>query len=510
MLVNHFLENSAQRLPEKVCLVFKDKRFTYAEIDKVSNQLAHTLIELGIKRGDRVAIYIENSPEAVISLFGILKAGAIFSVLNPLIKPRKLQYILNNCQASCLVTHTTKLSALLEIINTLPHLKSIILAGDKKEIELKNKTIIFWEDITSYPKTQPSSKCIDQDLATIIYTSGSTGEPKGVMFTHHGMVSAATSIIQYLENVESDIILDVLPLSFDYSLYQVLMAFKIGARVVLDRPFSYPYPVIELMLKEKITGFPGVPTIFAFLLSLENIQKYNFDFVRYVTNTAAALPPAFIPKLQKLFPNAKIYSMYGLTECKRVSYLPPKDLEKKPTSVGIPMPNTEVYIVNEKGEKVRPGEVGELVVRGSNLMRGYWGDPEATEKVLRPCPYPGEKVLYTGDLFKIDEDGYLYFVGRKDDMIKSRGERISPKEIENVLYELKGVKEAAVIGVPDQLLGQVIKAFIVTKDSIKLTEKDVIKHCTKHLEYFMVPKYVEFRSSLPKTSTGKIKKTELE
>jgi acyl-CoA synthetase (AMP-forming)/AMP-acid ligase II len=260
------------------------------------------------------------------------------------------------------------------------------------------------------------------------------------------------------------------------------------------------------MMEEKVTGFPGVPTIFAILLGLKDLGTFDFSSLRYITNTAAALPPAHIAKLRKIFPQARLYSMYGLTECKRVSYLPPEEIDRRPTSVGRGMPNEEVWIVDENGERVGPGETGELVVRGSNVMRGYWGLPEETARVLKPGKYPGEAVLYTGDLFRMDEEGYLYFVGRKDDMIKSRGERISPREIEQCLCAMDGVAEAAVIGIPDEILGQAIKAIISTRSGCSLKEQDVLRHCAENLEDFMVPKSVQFVGGLPKNSNAKVDK----
>jgi len=257
-----------------------------------------------------------------------------------------------------------------------------------------------------------------------------------------------------------------------------------------------------------VTGFPIVPTIAALLLQMD-LSKYDFSSLRYLTNTAAALPTHHIVKLRSLFPQARLFSMYGLTECKRVSYLPPDQLDIRPGSVGRGMPNEEVYIVNDEGNRVGPGVVGQLVVRGSNVMKGYWEMPEATDRVLKPGPVPGEKVLYTGDLFRMDEEGFLFFVGRKDDIIKSRGEKVSPKEVENVLSSLDGVAEVAVLGVPDEILGQAVKAFIQVKEGIVLTEKDVLRHCSRHLEDFMMPKIIEFRAVLPKTANGKINKREL-
>jgi acyl-CoA synthetase (AMP-forming)/AMP-acid ligase II len=365
------------------------------------------------------------------------------------------------------------------------------------------------ESLTPHSTLHTPHPNIDLDLATIIYTSGSTGDPKGVMLTHLNMISAATSITTYLENVTEDIIIDVLPLSFDYGLYQVLMAFKIGGTLVLEQSFAYPYEIIKQMMREKVTGFPGVPTIFAILLQMEDLKKYNLSSLRYITNTAAALPVEHIKRIREAFPQAKLYSMYGLTECKRVSYLPPEELDRRPASVGRGMPNEEVWVVDENGNRVGPGIVGELVVRGSNVMRGYWGDSEITDRVLRPGALPGEKVLYTGDLFKTDSEGFLYFVGRKDDMIKTKGERVSPKEVENALYGLQGVVEAAVIPVSDEILGQAIKAIIVQRNGSFLIEKDVLRHCKNELEEFAIPKYIEFRDSLPKTSSGKIDKLTL-
>ena len=514
MLVNHFLENSAERLPDKVALICGEKRLTYREINLSADQLAAALVDMGLKRQDRVVIFLDNSVESVISLFGILKAGAIFIMLSPTMKAKKLTYILNDSGARILITQRSKSRIVKEAHWEIPSLDNIIWIEKVKDFPESGSSVCyhFWENIFSKAYSSSlftANLSIDVDLATIIYTSGSTGEPKGVMSAHYNVVAATRSITRYLENVEDDIILDALPLSFDYGLYQVLMAFLFGGTIVIEKSFVYPYKVMEKLVQERVTGFPIVPTMVAILLQMADLSKFDCSSLRYITNTAAALPVAYIRKLQALFPHVKIFSMYGLTECKRVSYLPPDQLDLRPESVGIPMPNEEVSILNEAGKKVGPGEVGELVIRGSNVMQGYWNAPEETARTFRPGRYRGDTLLYSGDLFRKDEEGYLYFVARKDDLIKTKGERVSPKEIENALCDMDGVVEAAVIGVPDDIFGQAIKAFIVTDKKSALTEKKILKYCSNNLEPFMVPKHIEFKDSFPKSPSGKIDKKKL-
>ena len=456
-----------------------------------------------------MAVYLDNSVESVVSVFAILKAGAVFLVVNPTTKGDKLTYILENCRAKGLIMPARKFRTMQEAIAGATHLERVWLTGSTQDEEFPpRRRLVALDPILEASEgrdTPPPKKCIDIDLAALIYTSGSTGRPKGVMLTHLNIISAATSITTYLENTPDDIIINLLPLSFDYGLYQVLMAFKVGGTIVLERSFTYPHTVIETIIREKVTGLPIVPTISAVLLQLD-LSPYKFPDLRYISNTAAALPTHHITRLRELFPHVRIYSMYGLTECKRVSYLPPEQIDIRPSSVGRGMPNEEVYIVDEKGQRVPPGVVGELVVRGSNVMKGYWELPVETEERLKPGPFPGEKVLYTGDLFRMDEEGYLYFFGRKDDIIKTRGEKVSPKEVEDVIYSLPGIAEAAVIGVTDEVLGQAIRAVVTLREGAHLTEQDVLRHCAERLENFMVPQSVAFVASMPKTGSGKINK----
>jgi long-chain acyl-CoA synthetase len=506
MRVEQFLTDSARRFGDKAALVAGAERLTYRDIDLASDRLAGALVARGIRRGDRVIVFMDNCREAVIAIFAALKAGAVFSPINPSTKADKLAYVINNCRARALVTQDKLRAVANAALAEAPSVMLTVLAGAK---EPTLRGVMSFEAALAADAPAPRAPGIDLDLAMLVYTSGSTGFPKGVMMTHRNVVAAATSITTYLENTPDDVILNVLPISFDYGLYQLLMAAKVGATLVLEQSFAFPQAIFAKMKAERVTGLPLVPTMAAIILQMRDLEPGAFPHLRYITNTAAALPPAHITRLQELFPAARLYSMYGLTECKRCTYLPPDELARRPGSVGIAIPGTEAYVVDTNGERAAPGVTGELVIRGAHVMQGYWENPEATARALRPGPYPWEKVLYTGDLFRADDDGFLYFVGRKDDIIKTRGEKVSPKEVENALYALPGIREAAVVGVPDPILGLAIKAVVAADPHANLSAHDVIRHCARHLEDFMVPKMVEFRDALPKTESGKISRREV-
>ncbi len=508
-LVHHFLEVSADRLPDKIALVCGDERLTYAQVEEKANRLANGLATLGVKRGDRVALFLPNSAELVIGIFAILKAGGVFVVINQTTKADKLAYILNNCQVTALITLGNQQLLTERLFSSCPSLKFSILAAPVASPvdDSQQSTLILQQVIEQHSDARPKPTTIDLDLACLIYTSGSTGEPKGVMSDHSNMVFAVHSITSYIGNVEDDVVINMLPLSFDYGLYQLLMVFSFGGRLILEKGFTYPAVILNAIERENVTGFPGVPTVYSILVNMD-LSGYDLSSLRYMTNTAAALPPSHITKIRGTFPGVTLFSMYGLTETKRTLYLPPAQIDKRPDSVGIAIPGTEVWIEGADGSRLGAGEIGELVVRGRHVMRGYWGDPALSAHRFRPGEIPGERLCYTGDLFRMDEEGFFYFVSRKDDIIKSRGEKVAPKEIETVLYKLDGVQEAAVIGVPDPVLGQAIKVFVV-RNNDQISESDVLRHCRSHLEDYMIPKYVEFASELPKTSSGKIKKTDL-
>lgn len=513
MLLHQFFDDTAQRLPEKFALICDSHRYTYAELGKRVNQLAVLLRTRGVKRGDRVVLFLDNSIEMVVAVFAALRIGAVFVPVNPLTKQDKLRFVLNDARASALITHTVLGGIWQDALATNSTIHTCVVASDSAP---ESESSAFPDQCVAYPTFSKSlegarvdPQTIDQDLASIIYTSGSTGSPKGVMLTHFNMVSAARSVNGYLCHKENDVILCALPLAFDYGLYQLLMSVKAGATLVLERSFAFPIAVLDRMAEERVTVFPGVPTMFSLLMNLKNLEKFDLSSLRMITNTAAALSEEHIRRLRALFPQATLFSMYGLTECKRVTYLPPEQLDKRPKSVGRGMPNEEVWLVDDAGKRLPNGRTGELVIRGSNVMRGYWGNPAETARSLRPGPIPGEMVLYSGDLFRTDDEGWLYFVARRDDIIKSCGEKVSPREVENAIYCLEGVFDAVVVGVQDDLLGEAIKAFVVRKAGYTFSEREVIRHCLARLENFMAPKYVEFVLELPKTDTGKFKRTGL-
>ena len=501
MRIDSFLERGAAAAPSKVALVFGDRRLTYAQIDDASNRLAGALREAGVQRGDRVAIYLENCPEAVIGIFAALKADAAFMMINPTTKAEKVLALLRDARPAVVITDARRLGAVQQVRADAPSVRQVFAAGLAAHGPHPADVTSLETALRDGGPDRPERRGIDLDLAALIYTSGSTGRPKGVMMTHRNMVSASTSITTYLENRASDIILNVLPLSFDYGLYQVLMAFQFGGTVVLERSFTYLHSTLDTLVAERVTGLPLVPTIAALLLQID-LDSYDLSSLRYVTNTGAALPVAHLDELRRRLPHARIYSMYGLTECKRVTYLPPGELERRPASVGRGMPNQEVYLVDTDGRRLQAG-VGELVIRGSHVMQGYWEQPEETAKVLKPGPLADERVLHSGDIFRMDDEGFLYFVGRTDDIIKTRAEKVSPREVEDVLHRLEGVAAALVTGVPHAILGQAIHASVVLKRGAAVTDQDVYRHCGQHLEDFKVPHAVVFCDALPTSPNGK-------
>lgn len=503
-LLHDSLLIAAESSTRKVAVYADGTPHTYGELLEASQRLAAALRQDGVRRGDRVAIVLDNDWPCVVSIYATLLAGAVFVLINSQTKRDKLEFLLRDSGARVLIIDGAYARQMRSV--DAPELRRVIRAG----ATLDPSTVDTFETIVRSPSDTRLHVCANPlDLAALIYTSGSTGQPKGVMQTHQSMVFTIESLLEYLRLSDGDKILCLSPLSFDYGLYQLLMSVALGATVVLERSSALPAPLYERMRQLNVSVFPGIPTTFAVLLAIHRRSPLSFPSVTRVTNTAAALPHEFVFGLREIFPNALIYAMYGLTECKRVSYLEPELLDQKPGSVGKAIPGTEVFLLSVDGTPTPAGETGVLHVRGPHVMRGYWNRPDLTNEMLKPGELPGERVLCTHDLFRMDPDGFLYFVGRTDEMIKTRGQKVSPVEIENALHKIPGVLQAAVVGSSDPVLGEAILAYVVRVDGANLTEADLRAQSSALLEGFMVPQRIVFCPELPKTASGKINKRAL-
>ena len=511
-LLGEALLISARKVPSKTAIISKGKEYTYALLQESAEKLAAHLVNIGIKKGDRVAICMENSWQSIVSVYGTTLSGGVFLVINPQTKADKLNYILNDSDAKILISSSMLSQELSTALEGTGAMEEVIISGNEHEITVANSTfrLTNFEHILSGENSKATlPSIIPNDLAALIYTSGSTGFPKGVMMTHQSMVFTSWSLIQYLRLSEEDRLMLLLPLAFDYGLYQLLMAITIGGTLIVEQSFIFTASIYRDIEKYKPTVFPGVPTIYAMMITSSKENALVFDCIQKVTNTAAALPAEFIPDLKKIFPNALIFKMYGLTECKRVCYLEPELVDLKPNSVGKAIPGTEIFLLSPEGKPVPPGEAGILHIRGPHVMLGYWKKEELSREMLKPGVLPGEKILCSNDLFKMDEEGFLYFQGRTDDIIKTRGEKVSPIEIENVIYKMDGVREVAVIGVPDPIMGESIIAHVTLHDHANVNGKGIQQECMSKLEVFMVPQRIIFLDEMPKSPNGKIDKKEL-
>jgi len=507
-LLHDGLTAAAQAWPDKTAVDTGKEACSFRQLDDAATRLAAALQARGLRRGDRAAIFMDNTVACSISIFAVLKAGGVFLVINPQTKHDKLCFIANDCTIRHLLTDIHLAEVARAVVGNVPSLTHIVVSGQGGDLQPLAGPGIEAErldDLLAAPAGELRAPgTIPSDLAALIYTSGSTGNPKGVMHTHQSMVFAVGSLSEYQRLSSDDVQLNLLPMAFDYGLYQLLLSVWAGATLILERSFTFPAEVFARMNAHGVTTFPGVPTVFAMIIAAHRRSPLHFPQVRRVTNTAAALPPAHIAILREIFPNAMIFAMYGLTECKRVSYLPPELIDAKPGSVGIAIPGTEVYLRTPEGEPVGPGGSGILYVRGPHMMRGYWNNPQRTDEMLFPGDIPGERVLRTGDWFRMDEDGCLYFLSRTDDIIKTRGEKVSPAEVEAALCSIPGVGEAVVVGVPDDVLGQAIRAFVVPAPGAALNDRQLRHELTRRLENFMVPRDILLRDTLPKSPNGKI------
>jgi len=503
------LRNSAERSPDKEALVHGAERLSYREVEEQTARIASGLIARGIRRGDRVGIYLDASVAQVLAIFAVSKAGAVFVPINGQLFGDQVAHIARDCGMKALITTSAKLSEIAETLQQAPSVEFFVVAGEEATADIGHP-IYRLEQFTAESGAQVTDACISKDLAAILYTSGSTGKPKGVMLGHANIMAGSTIVSTYLEITAADRILAVLPFSFDAGMNQLMTAFQQGGTIVLIN-FLFAREIVQMLIREQISGLAGVPTVWG-LLSQSNstLGKQPIPSLRYITNTGGAMPQPVLAALRKLLPATRVYLMYGLTEAFRSTYLPPEEVDRRPTSMGKAIPDTEILVVNEQGQLCKSGEIGELVHRGPTVSMGYWGRPEDTNRVLRPNPLSppelgdSERVCYSGDLVKTDEDGFLYYVGRRDTMIKSSGFRVSPTDVEEVLFDSGHLRQAAVIGIPDELLGQSIKAFVVPKEDVSVEADSLINHCAGRMPRYMVPKAIEIMPELPKTTSGKV------
>jgi len=509
-LVHHTLRTSATRLPDQEALVHGSERLSYRDVTQRVEGLAQGLRTAGLGRCERVGIYLDPSVAQVISIFGVSKAGGTFVPINAVLMSDQVAHIIRDCGMKALITTPAKLASLAEVLPELNALEFIVLTGGPLPASSPLPAFSFDEFCSREPDPKFQDENISKDLAAILYTSGSTGRPKGVMLSHANVIAGATIVSTYLEITEKERILAILPFSFDAGLNQLTTAFLRGSTLVL-MTFTFAREIVQMLLRERITGLAGVPTLWSLLAQPNStLSKQPLPDLRYITNTGGAMPQPVLKILRQTLSTTEIFLMYGLTEAFRSTYLPPSELDRRPTSMGRAIPDTEILVLQEDGSRCKPGEIGELVHRGPTVSMGYWGRPEDTARVLRSNPLiPAElgdceKVCYSGDLVKMDEDGFLYFVGRRDTMIKSSGFRVSPTEVEDALFKTGKVRGVAVIGVPDELLGQAIKAFVVPRDGEQFLADQLIGQCAERLPRYMLPKTIEVLEELPKTSSGKV------
>ncbi len=507
-LIHDFIFESARRAPGAEALMYGATRLDYAALAGAVEAAAGALLASGTGRGERVAVYLEKRVENVCAMFGAAAAGAVFVPVNPLLKAEQVAYILADCNVRVLVTSVERLAQLAPALASCPDLRTVLVVGDAHRVpELAGVAVRGWDEAQREPEAGvlAARRAIDADMAAILYTSGSTGRPKGVVLSHRNMVAGARSVASYLENTPRDRILSVLPLSFDYGLSQLTTAFLAGASVVLINHL-FARDIVKAVQEEGITGLAAVPPLWIQLAALPWPARCT---LRYLTNSGGAMPTATVAALRAALPSARLFLMYGLTEAFRSTYLPPSELDRRPDSMGRAIPNAQVMVVRPDGSPCAPNEPGELVHRGALVSLGYWNDPAKTAERFRPAPGQDpalplpEMAVWSGDTVRMDEEGFLYFIGRSDDMIKVSGYRVSPTEVEEVAHASGLVLEAAAFGVPHPVLGQAI-VLLAQPRTPGLTPADLLRECQKRLPAYMVPAHVALREeAFPRNPNGK-------
>ena len=515
-LLHSLLSNQAQQRAEKIALEFKKEKVSYAALENTACSFAYGYNRLQLAKGSRVGIFLPKQIETVGAYFGTLKAGGCIVPINPVLKAAQIQHILCDCDVSILVTSQARLNQLADHLHICTALKTIVVIDlDTDTLQINAPCdVVSWQSFCNSEPLDNNYTIIESDLAAIFYTSGSTGKPKGVVLTHHNMYVGAESVAKYLNNTETDRILAVLPFSFDYGFSQLTTAMLKGATVIL-LDYLLPKDVVKTLERTQATGLAGVPPLWMQITKLEWPTSIK-NHLRYITNSGGAMPQSTLKQLQEKLPNTDVYLMYGLTEAFRSTYLPPDQVSVRPTSMGKAIPNAEIFVINSNNEECKPGEEGELVHRGPLVAQGYWNDPEKTAQRYKPLP-PSltdgrtvtELAVWSGDAVTKDEEGYLYFVSRTDEMIKTSGYRVSPTEIEEALLQLNSITEAVALGVPHPELGQAIIIVATSPNNKDDSAKEILSNLKKQLPPYMLPQNIYIRENLPRNANGKFDRKQL-
>ncbi len=505
---NDLLHNSVERDPGKVAIVDNKSEHTYEDLSRQSGALAAALQDAGVKKGDRVGILMDKYWEAIVAMLAATRIGAAFVNVNPMLKPPQVRYIAEDCDIRVMIGDSPKLGDM-----EPKTVERAFYRGERPDSPAGvSGELTDLAEVLRGEDTPKETDVSEVDLATILYTSGSTGMPKGVSTSHRNFVAGAQIVSTYLENASDDRILSALPLNFDAGLNQFTTSLRVGATLALLRS-RLPGDLLKGLRRHEITGVTGVPPLWALLLrGSKSIEEDPLTHLRYIANTGGRIPQANLDELRRILEpsGTKIYLMYGLTEAFRSTYLPPEEIDRGTECIGKAIPDTQIMVINKQGEECAPGEVGELVHRGPTVAMGYWGKEEATRKAYRPNPLAPpelldvERVVYSGDQVRRDEEGFLYFVGREDAMIKSQGYRMSPEEIENLLIGSGLVHEACAFGVPDPNVGHQVMAVVSLKDGDEDVLDEIREYAVKNGPPYMVPKEIMVRDELPKTPSGKI------
>lgn len=514
-LFHDLVSCACDQVPDQTAVKDSREQLTYSDLMNSLQAVAAGLQAIGVGRNDRVAIYLPKNVPCVLSILGISRAGAIFVPINPVLKPNQVRHILEDSGTKVLITSNNRWQSLVDSMIDLESLTHIILSDIDKDPDSADRSpdiqkVVAWPQLSG--ESVQACGTLESDVAAILYTSGSTGQPKGVVLSHRNLVIGAKSVATYLQNTSEDRILSLLPLSFDAGLSQLTTALCVGASLVL-LDYLLPRDVVRCCESEQITGITGVPPLW---MQLAN-QKWTpsaSEQLRYFANTGGKMPRKILGRLRVIFPNASPFLMYGLTEAFRSTYLDPSQVDNRPDSIGKAIPNAEILVVNEQGELCGPGEPGELVHRGPLVSLGYWNDLARTQERFKPppnqldgVPLP-EMAVWSGDTVSMDDDGYLYFIGRRDDMIKTSGYRVSPTEIEEVAFASRMVREAAALGVEHPTLGQAILLIVSATENDRDTS-ELLTYFRQNLPNHMIPLQVEWVDQLPKNPNGKIDRKHL-